>query len=70
MLTETVQHKYLGDVPEGDVYFIKDYPPQLHSVENAVRFHREYADPSMYNNLSGRIIAHFNLDMSTKKQVC
>ncbi|KAK3090910.1 hypothetical protein FSP39_015670 [Pinctada imbricata] len=62
------KEEYIGDVPEGDVYFIKDYPPQSDSLQSVLRCHRDYAQPSMFNNMSGKVYIHFDLDMSAKKQ--
>lgn len=51
------------------VWLVKEYAPQLLSIEDAIRYHKELAQPEMHNNLDGFLSVRLTLDMSTKKKV-
>ncbi len=48
---------------------MKEYKPQLFKLEDAINFHKEFAQPEMTNNLEGFLQVRFSLDMTTKKKV-
>lgn len=56
--------------PVDDVWIRGRYPPQCHALEECVQRHKEYAHPSMFDNMDGLVYADLELNMSTKKKVC
>lgn len=60
---------WLSRVPVDDVW-IRSYYPQIKlSIEECIIRHKEYADPTMLDNLEGFIYADMELDMKTTKKV-
>lgn len=51
------------------VWLMKEYKPQVISIEEAIKCHLELAQESMLNNMNGFMFARFILDMNTKKKV-
>jgi len=47
---------------------MKEYKPQVISIEEAIKCHLELAQESMLNNMNGFMFARFILDMNTKKK--
>ncbi|XP_025080807.1 39S ribosomal protein L1, mitochondrial-like isoform X2 [Pomacea canaliculata] len=59
---------WLSRVPVDDVW-IRSYYPQIKlSIEESIIRHKEYADPTMLDNLEGFIYADMELDMKTTKK--
>jgi ribosomal protein L1 len=50
------------------VWIAKEYPPQVYSAEEAIKFHMDLAQEPMLNNMNGFISAKLILDMSTRKK--
>lgn len=50
------------------VWIAKEYPPQVYSAEEAIKFHLDLAQEAMLNNMNGFISAKLILDMSTRKK--
>lgn len=50
------------------VWLFSEYKPQLFSIEEAMKFHIDFAQPDMLNNLQGYVSARLFLDMTTKKK--
>ncbi|ESO87114.1 hypothetical protein LOTGIDRAFT_229272 [Lottia gigantea] len=63
------EKKYLGDVPQEDVWLHAHYPLQRYSLQTCITRHRELAQPAMLNNLDGLVYFEASLDLhSTKKE--
>lgn len=61
---------WLSRVPVDDVWIRTYYPRQKYSLEEIIIRHKEYADPTMLDNMEGFIYADMELDMRTSKKVC
>ena len=65
----TLSPAFLSRVPVDDVWIRAHYPrPQLSLEESLVR-HKEFADPSMLDNMEGFVYADIELNMKTNKKV-
>ena len=51
------------------VWLMKEYKAQTYSIEDAIEFHKELAQPAMFNNLNGFCNLRIILDMKSKKKV-
>lgn len=63
--------KHLDDswmqIPHDDAYIGKYYRWRVHTVAEAVQFHRETHHPTAYNNPNSPLIAHIELNMQGEK---
>ncbi|XP_071106859.1 large ribosomal subunit protein uL1m-like [Haliotis cracherodii] len=59
---------WMNRKPADDVWIRGRYPPQCHALEECVQRHKEYAHPSMFDNMDGLVYADLELNMSTKKK--
>ncbi|CAH1794016.1 unnamed protein product, partial [Owenia fusiformis] len=55
-------------VPVDDVWFKLFYSPTIHDFNEAIEMHREFADPSMLDNMEGLVQVTFRLDFTTSKK--
>ncbi|KAL3876078.1 hypothetical protein ACJMK2_033959 [Sinanodonta woodiana] len=60
--------KFLAKKPEDDIWFHKFYPKPKFSISECIIRHKEYADPSMLDNMDGYIHVNMEVDMATKKK--
>lgn len=58
---------YWMQVPHDDCYIGKYYQWRIHTVAQAVEFHRETHHPTAYNEPNAPLIAHIELDMQGDK---
>ena len=61
--------KYETHKATDDVWIRENYPPPLLTFLEAVKRHREYAQPALLDNPNGMIHATFDVDLRTKKKV-
>ncbi|XP_035824090.1 39S ribosomal protein L1, mitochondrial isoform X2 [Aplysia californica] len=64
----TESEVFLAEAPIDNVWVHKHYPPQKHSVEDALKLHKAFAEPDMLNNEDGLFHLIMKLDFTTKKQ--
>ncbi|KAK3581810.1 hypothetical protein CHS0354_028817 [Potamilus streckersoni] len=60
--------KFLAKKPEDDIWIHKFYPKPKFPIRECIIRHKEYADPSMLDNMDGCIHVNMELDMATKKK--
>ena len=51
------------------VWLMKEYKTQQFDIEKAIEFHKELAQPDMFNNMQGFLHVRLVLDMRAKKKV-
>ena len=65
----TLSLAFLSRVPVDDVWIRAHYPRPQFSLEESLVRHKEFADPSMLDNMEGLVYADMELNMKTAKKV-
>ena len=65
----TLSLAFLSRVPVDDVWIRAHYPRPQFSLEESLMRHKEFADPSMLDNMEGLVYADMELNMKTAKKV-
>ena len=65
---DTNDLKYADRQIVDSVWLMEEYKQQVYSIENAIEYHKEFAQPRMLNNMNGFLHVRLLLDMKSRKK--